>query len=309
VVEHRLVELEWPAQMRLGDSDIVRLALIPSEEGYVAEVEFPDHEIVTGTVPVERPGGYDLAAVARLDGVGFDFSPQGDQAFGLPMGQVAAWRWAISPARAGQHRISISLKLVWVPQAGNPNPGRETLIYSRGLDVRVTSFLGLTTWQAAATGLAGLAFGGGLSVPLLAYAIRPARLRSALRTLAPNPALVIEAQPRFELSPTETALLRALFGHYARLTLEAEFRSGYSGARIFLALPVRGDGRADAYTIAKIGDRAGVQREYENYQTYVKDTLPPITARIQEAPVVLPSPLPPLPSDSDRRGGRGRGWG
>ncbi|MBP1693250.1 MAG: hypothetical protein H6Q37_1133, partial [Chloroflexi bacterium] len=61
--------------------------------------------------------------------------------------------------------------------------------------------------------------------------------------------------------------------------------SGYSGARTFLVLPIRPDGRADAHTIAKIGERQAIQHEFNNYETFVKDTLPPITARIQHPPV------------------------
>jgi hypothetical protein len=34
VPEGRMVELEFPVEMRLGDSDVVRLALVPYEEGY-----------------------------------------------------------------------------------------------------------------------------------------------------------------------------------------------------------------------------------------------------------------------------------
>ncbi|MDX1435841.1 MAG: hypothetical protein R3335_03455, partial [Anaerolineales bacterium] len=41
VVETRLIELEWPTTMRLGDSDVVRLALVPDEEGYRLLAEFP----------------------------------------------------------------------------------------------------------------------------------------------------------------------------------------------------------------------------------------------------------------------------
>jgi hypothetical protein len=78
-----------------------------------------------------------------------------------------------------------------------------------------------------------------------------------------------------------------LFNQYGRLTLEVEFRSGYSGARTFLALPIRPDGRSDAYTIAKIGEQGSIQREYENYKKFVEHTLPPITARIQDRPVVV----------------------
>ncbi|MEK7785539.1 MAG: phosphotransferase, partial [Chloroflexota bacterium] len=123
-----------------------------------------------------------------------------------------------------------------------------------------------------------------------AYVLRPRRTLPSLQTASPNAGLVIEHQPGLQLSNEESQLLKTLFRRYARLTLEAEFRSGYSGARTFLALPVRADGRADAYTIAKLGERDSIQREFENYETFVKDTLPPITARIQELPITLPSP-------------------
>jgi hypothetical protein len=36
-VEARQVELEWPSSLRLGESDVVRLALIPSSQGYIAQ--------------------------------------------------------------------------------------------------------------------------------------------------------------------------------------------------------------------------------------------------------------------------------
>jgi hypothetical protein len=82
-------------------------------------------------------------------------------------------------------------------------------------------------------------------------------------------------------------LLRSLFNRYGRLVLEGEFLSGYSGARTFLAQPIRTDGRSDAYTIVKVGEREAIRREYENYERFVKDTLPPMTARIQRAPVTV----------------------
>jgi hypothetical protein len=289
IVEERVVELEWPPQMRLGESDIIRIALIPSKDGYTVTAEFPEHQVITDTVPVERPGGFGLSAAARLDGVGFAIAPGGDQVQGLPLDQPATWRWTITPLSTDQQRLSILLKLVWTPLAGNPSPARETVIYSKGLNVQVTSFFGLTKQQAMAAGFVGLAFGSTLSLPLAAYVLRPRRSRSSLQTASPNTALVIEHQPGLQLSTEESQLLKTLFRRYARLTLEAEFRSGYSGARTFLALPVRADGRADAYTIAKLGERDSIQREFENYETFVKDTLPPITARIQEPPV-SPSP-------------------
>src|SRR5690606_1981662 len=73
-LEH-MAEVEWPPRMRLGESDVVRLSLLPSEEGYVVTTEFPEHRIVTETLALEQRAGYEMLAVARLDGVGFDLSP------------------------------------------------------------------------------------------------------------------------------------------------------------------------------------------------------------------------------------------
>jgi len=285
LIEERIIELEWPSQMRLGESDIIRIALIPSTDGYIVTTEFPEHQIIINPVPVERPGGYGLSASARLDSVGFLISPDNEITQGLPLDQPVTWRWTLQPLTAGQHRLSLSLKLLWTPLPGNPSPPRETVIYSKGLTMQVISFLGLTIGQAAGVGIFGVAVGAALSLPLAAYFLFRPKQRALLQTIAPNAGLVVEAPPTLHLSDDERTLLRALFHRYSRVTLEAEFRSGYSGARTFLALPVRADGRADAYTIAKLGERDSIQREFENYETFVKDTLPPITARIQETPV------------------------
>jgi len=104
---------------------------------------------------------------------------------------------------------------------------------------------------------------------------------------SPNPALKIETPPGIILGNEEGKLLQALFNRYARLVLLNEFLSGYSGARTFLALPLHPDGRSDAQTIVKVGPAGSIRHEFENYESYVKDSLPPITARIQHAPVQL----------------------
>ena len=286
-VEARLVELEYPAALRLGDSDIIRLALVPWKEGYVVQAEFPEHEVVSQTVAVARPGGYELSAAARLDGVGFDFSPAGDQEQSLPPDQAVAWRWSLTPRAAGQQRLSLTLTLHWTPSPGVDAAPRQVVVYSRGLEIRVLSFFGLTRSQAMAGGFVSLFFGGGLG--LAALFIGGGAPRKVLQPMSPNPALALEPRAGLSLANHERALLAALFQRYARLALESEFLSGYSGARTFLALPIRPDGRADAYTIVKIGPAASIEQEYQNYERFVKDTLPPVTARIQHPPITLPS--------------------
>jgi hypothetical protein len=288
IVEPRLIELEYPETLRLGDSDAIRLALLPAPDGYVVEAEFPDHTTVTETVNIQHPAGYDLIAIARLDAVNFTFAPAGDQEQNVAPGETAIWRWSLTPDAAGQQRLNISLALRWQPQPGVTGSTRQVTAYSRTLEVNVISFLGLTRNQAALGGLFSLAAGGGLG--LVALVGGRTKARKVLQAVAPNPTLVIEPRPGLQITPHERQLLSALFQKYARLTIESEFLSGYSGARTFLAIPIRPDGRADAATIVKIGETASIEREYHNYEDFVKHTLPPVTARIQNPPVILPSP-------------------
>ncbi len=283
--EAHIVQVEWPAQMRLGDSDIVRLALVPASQGYLLVTEYEEHQTVTQTLKVERIAGYELFASARLDGPGFTISPEGEQAQYLSPDRGAQWHWSLIPESPGNHRLAVSLTLRWIPGAGAAGPVREVVAFSRGLEVRVISFLGLTQAQAALAGVFSLLFGGGLGAFAVATRPRPGQRRFKIRDLAPDPTLDIELPASMQLNPAEKALLQTLFRRYGRLMIEREFLSGYSGARALLALPIRPDGRADAYTIAKIGARPSIEQEYANYETFVKDTLPPVTARIQHAPV------------------------
>ncbi|GAB4521220.1 MAG: hypothetical protein Fur0018_01490 [Anaerolineales bacterium] len=296
-VEPRIVEVEWPARMHLGDSDVVRLALVPSTEGYQVTAEFPEHQTLTQDVPVVRQAGYELYAVARLDGVGFEIAPAGEQASLLPEAQAVSWHWSLTPRYPGHQRLTINLQMRWEPLPGTPGEARQAAAYSRGLDVQVNSFFGLTRRQALLAALLGLSLGGGtLSAALSSQrgglfrtlaARRPARTAHSLVDATPDPALTIEQPTGMRLSPQEANLLRALFRGYARLQVRQEFLSGYSGARTLLLTPIRQDERADAPTIAKLGARTSIQREYTNYQTFVSRTLPPVTARIPAPPATM----------------------
>lgn len=272
IVEARIIELEWPARLRLGDSDSVRLALVPSRVGYLLTTEFPENQVVTQTVTLQRPPNYDLVGVARLEGVGFEIAPQAEQRSLLPENETVTWRWTITPRSAGQHRLAVA---VWIRWEG-PAP-RESQVLSRSLGVQVTALFGLTGGQALWLGTAGLGLGSGLCLAALAAGFRPRRPRPSL-----NLALSIEPPPGLVLGEGEQNLMRLVFSRYARAVVETEFRSGYSGARALLVRPILADGRADAPTILKLGARRGIEREFANYQRYVKDTLPPMTARVQD---------------------------
>ncbi len=286
--EARQIELEYPASIKLGESDVIHLSLAPSQKGYVVQAEFPEHQTSQQEVPVQRPPGYDLYAVARLDGVAFDLTPQGDQVRSLPAGETITWSWSLTPRRAGQQRLALTLLLRWQPVPAASGSLREAVIFSRGLQVQVSSFLGLPPALAGLIG-AGMAVLAllGLVIFLSLRLISGRRVRGLAHSAAPNPRLSLETTAGLRLSSESEALLRALFNAYARLLVTAEFLSGYSGARTFLTQPIRADGRSDAYTIVKIGERKSIEREFANYEAFVKDTLPPVTSRIQHAPVRL----------------------
>jgi hypothetical protein len=212
IVEERLVELEWPPRMRMGESDVVRLSLVPYEDGYVVEAEFEEHTIQSQETPLQRPHGYDLFAIARLDGVGFIISPQGDRTLAVLPGEKAEWRWSITPNAAGQQRLSVGLSLRWEPQDGSVEGIRqEAYAYGSGMDVQVTTFLGLGRPQAMGGGVAGLLVGGGLSLTAIGLGRRRRQEESAP---AAQPAAQIKARfDTSQLTANEHRLLTHLQAH------------------------------------------------------------------------------------------------
>ena len=288
-IEERFVEVEWPSDLNLGDSDIIRLALIPSVSGYTAQLEYPEHTVELDDVEVPYQAGYEAVVIARLDAVGIDFLPTGEQAQKLVEGDPIYWRWTIYPQSAGRHRFSLSLTLRWDPLA---ETGRitEVLLWQTGLELIVQAPLGLNASQARALGIAGILMGGVLVLPFAELAARQRIERSRanrIRYVHPNKNLILEVGPDHAISATESKLLQGLFENYTRVVVETRFSSGYSGARTLLVQPFHFDGRADAHTIVKFAGQNMIQAEYANYHTFVRQTLPPITGRILGAPVVV----------------------
>lgn len=287
-IEDRRVEVEWPASMHPTESASVRLSFVPIEGGYLVVTEFPDDQLQVTQVPVKQLAAYELTALAALNGVGFTLSPTGDQPRLVTPGEPLTWHWTIMPTQTGSQRLSLSLTLHWESLDGGQ--AREAVVYSKGLPIEVTPI----ALPEPRLGLLVFCLGAILSIPILVLGIWGlTRLRTRPAPALPirdvpltkSPALHLEPPAGVTLTPIETTLLATLFTRYARLVIEREFLSGYSGARTFLAVPIRPDSRTDAHTIVKIAGQAAIQKEYTNYENFVKTTLPPATARIQQPPV------------------------
>ena len=190
-------------------------------------------------------------------------------------------RWRVALAFTGLAILLVSLAVIayvfWP---------RATIAYERVFTSSFLGFLRPRTRALTAAGVFGLVFGCTLGLPLAAYAVDSHRARLLLQHVRPNPATKLEKPVGLVLMAAEEDLLRALFFRYHRVVIEAELRSRNSVARTLLARPIRLDGAADPYTIAKIGESSALRLEFENYETYVKETVPQVTARIDSPPVV-----------------------
>lgn len=88
--------------------------------------------------------------------------------------------------------------------------------------------------------------------------------------------------PAFALSQDEVFILRRMFAGYAVLRIERRLTGGYSGALVLMVTPIHADRREDAAVVVKIADATSILDEERRYKTYVRNTLPPLTARLEQ---------------------------
>jgi hypothetical protein len=167
-IEERLVEMEWPAAMRVGDNDVLRLSLIPTPDGtYVPTPEISGHEVGATPVPVTvtRPG-YTGYARATLSASGLDAELASPEEQLLAPGQPNTWRWTVSPDDAGTYRVVLSLSVRWVPEEGSGLSGPfEEPLWERILTVEARSTFGLSGIQADLVGAGGSVLGLVTGIP------------------------------------------------------------------------------------------------------------------------------------------------
>lgn len=282
-IETWLGEAEWPSEMRMGDSDTVRLKLLPDEQGYTVSVDFPEHTSQLEPLTVRRPEGMILTAFARLEGISFEISPQAEQSYTPLPGEPLEWTWTIRPKAAGQQRLALSAVFEWRPAQVSPQQAaRQSVVYNHAINVDVQPLVSVPGLLIG--GLAGLLLIAALVVvPAFWFYRRSTRM--VTRFPRPNHSVQVESSPGIQLNREEQQLLQAMFPTAGRLLLEEEFLSGYSGARTLLVLPIQPDGRKAARVIVKLGSQQSIEKEYQNYQAYVKDSLPPVTAHIKSPPI------------------------
>lgn len=133
------------------------------------------------------------------------------------------------------------------------------------------------------------------SLPLRVLAslgVTQAPLAERARTLQANNAthqsfVTVELASDFDEQLDNEALfvLRYMFQDYPRIRVNTRLYGGYTEALLLVVTPLREDGREDASVVVKIGLTDGILDEAQRYERYVKNTLPPMTARLEDKPV------------------------
>lgn len=85
------------------------------------------------------------------------------------------------------------------------------------------------------------------------------------------------------LNGEEQLVLRRMFRTHEKIVVERELAGSYSGARLLVVRPYRAH-RSEARCVVKIDERPVILHEKRHYDSYVKDTLPPTTARLLDNP-------------------------
>lgn len=86
------------------------------------------------------------------------------------------------------------------------------------------------------------------------------------------------------LTKEQSFILRRMFYDYMQIRVERFLTGGYTSAVLVITTPIHMDGREDASVVVKIGQSDNILDEAQRYERFVKSTLPPLTARIEDTP-------------------------
>ncbi|MEW6717342.1 MAG: hypothetical protein AB1345_07560 [Chloroflexota bacterium] len=165
IPEKRMLTLEWPAEMRVGDADIVRLSLEVDESGKLTPTaEIAGHEVIGEAV--EIPNLYEthhILAQARLDMAGVQLSPSEAIIEPLRPGEKVTFYWSIRLGETGTYRGTVWLHLRFIPKDGGPEVSQA--LSAQLIEIQASSFLGLKGPMARLLGGLSALLGSVISLP------------------------------------------------------------------------------------------------------------------------------------------------
>ncbi|MFN8560761.1 MAG: Clp protease N-terminal domain-containing protein [Anaerolineae bacterium] len=92
------------------------------------------------------------------------------------------------------------------------------------------------------------------------------------------------AQDGLALPEPALFILRRMFYGYSQIRVDRRLTGGYTSAVILVVTPIQADGMEDAAVVVKIDNADMILDEAQRYETHVKSSLPPLTARLEDKP-------------------------
>jgi hypothetical protein len=165
--ERRRLTIEFPPQMRAGDSDLVRLTLEVDDLGNITPTAQIDENVVTGKV-IEIPNLYEshhVIAETRFDIAGMEVRPTELVSEPLSPGSSVTFYWSIRPPEVGVYRGTIWFYLRFVDKS-NGEESRKT-VSVQIVEIEAVNLFGLSGNFARTTGVIGSVVGTVIGFPFL----------------------------------------------------------------------------------------------------------------------------------------------
>lgn len=163
--ERRRLTLEFPLQMRAGDSDVIRLTLEVDDLGNITPTAEIEGHTTTGDT-IEIPNLYEthhVIAEARVDMAGMEIAPPDLSSQPLAQGQSVTFYWSIRPGETGLYRGTVWLYLRFVDRQ-NGEESRKA-ISAQLVEIEAVNLLGLSANFVRTTGLIGSVVGTVIGFP------------------------------------------------------------------------------------------------------------------------------------------------
>ena len=172
IPERRRLTLEFPPQIRAGDSDLVRLTLEVDDLGDLTPTAEMGGNVIEGEV-VEVPNLYEshhVIAEARFDLAGTEIRPADLVSEPLSPGNSVTFRWSVRPQDVGLYRGTIWLYLRFVDkQTGEES---QKTVSAQLVEIEAVNFLGLSGEFARTTGIIGSVVGTIIGFPFFEDILR-----------------------------------------------------------------------------------------------------------------------------------------
>ena len=146
LLKSRLVKLEWPKSMRIGEQEMILMDFeIVNPNGSLPEVptEYSDAYLM-----------YTVMAEAKFEIAGIRVEPANPTRESMPPGEPVRFKWVISAEQAGENSGNLWLSLRFLPLDGSTPI--QVPIYVKVIGIHTISLLGLSGPMAQLVGWVGV---------------------------------------------------------------------------------------------------------------------------------------------------------